>query len=239
MALKKSPENGSIVSAKERSCRFMKDLGNVFILGDSYSTFEGCNPEGYDVWYNNEKKDCNNVCRMEECWWYKFFSTSPAKLVRNCSYSGTTICNTGYNGEDCRHKSFIARLDRLIEKGFFIENKIDTMIIFGSTNDCWAGSPVGEQKLCDWTEKDLYCVYPAFSYMLARAKEALPEARIVFIMNYFLTPDFTVKFRESCAHFGVEFIELKEFQIGGGHPTVLGMSEINDQVVAYFENCGE
>ncbi len=213
----------------------MKDLGNVMILGDSYSTFEGYNPEGYDVWYNSEKKEYNDVCRVEDCWWHKFFAKAPATLVFNCSYSGTTICNTGYNGEDCRDKSFIARLDKLIESGYFNENKIDTLLIFGSTNDCWAGSPVGEQKFEGWTEDDLYKVYPAFSYMLKRAKEALPEGRIVFIMNYILTPEFSVKFKESCDHFGVEFLALGEFQIGGGHPTSLGMTEIAEQVLSYFE----
>ncbi len=213
----------------------MKDLGNVFILGDSYSTFEGYNPEGYDVWYNSCSKEFNDVCRVEDCWWHQFFERVPARLVRNCSYSGTTICNTGYGGEDCRNKSFIARLDRLIEEGYFKENRIDTMIIFGSTNDCWAGSPVGEQKLEDWSEEDLYRVYPAFSYMLSRAKAALPEGRILFIMNYGLTPGFAESFEASCRHFGVEFLPLREFQIGGGHPTSLGMKEICDQVIEYLE----
>ena len=68
----------------------MKELGNVFILGDSYSTFEGYNPEGYDVWYNNEPKEYNDLCRVEDCWWHRFFEKAPATLVRNCSYSGTT-----------------------------------------------------------------------------------------------------------------------------------------------------
>lgn len=213
----------------------MKDLGNVMILGDSYSTFEGCNPEGYDVWYNNEKKDFNDVCRVEECWWHQFFKEAPAKLLFNCSYSGTTVCNTGYNGSDCRDISFIGRLDKLIGEGYFEKNKIDTLLIFGSTNDCWAGSPVGEQMFEGWSEEDLYRVYPAFSYMLKRAKDAIPEGRIVFIMNCFLTPEFSVKFKESCEHFCVEFLQLCEFQIGGGHPTVLGMSQIKDQVIRYFE----
>lgn len=213
----------------------MKDLGNVMILGDSYSTFEGYIPEGYDAWYNSEAKDCNNVCHVEECWWHQFFREAPAKLLFNCSFSGTTICNTGYNGEDCRHKSFIARLDRLIDDGYFKENKIDTLIIFGGTNDCWAVSPRGEQMLSDWTEEELYKVYPAFSYMLSRAKEALPAARIVFVLNHILIEDFGEKFSESCKHFGVEYLPLDEFQLGGGHPTVLGMQEIKDQVISYFE----
>jgi len=214
----------------------MIELGNVLILGDSYSTFEGYNPEGYDVWYNREKKDYNDVACVEDCWWHQFFGEISGTLVLNCSYSGTTICHTGYNGSDCREISFIARLDKLIESGFFKENRIDTMFIFGSTNDCWAGSPTGEQMLCGWKDEDLYSVYPAFSYMLSRAKDALPKARIIFIMNYFLTPEFSVKFKEACCHFGVEFLQLSEFQIGGGHPTALGMKQIKEQVLAYLED---
>ena len=213
----------------------MKSLGNVMILGDSYSTFEGYIPEGYDAWYNSEAKDCNDVCNVSECWWHQFFRETDANLLFNCSYSGTTICNTGYNGEDCRDKSFIARLDRLIENGYFKKNKIDTLIIFGATNDCWAGSPRGEQKFEGWADEDLYKVYPAFNYMLSRAKEALPEARIVFILNHILIEDFGENFSESCRRFGVEYLPLSEFQLGGGHPTVLGMREIKDQVVSYFE----
>lgn len=205
------------------------------ILGDSYSTFEGYIPEGYDAWYNSEAKDCNNVCCVEECWWYQFFNEAPAKLLLNCSYSGTTICNTGYNGEDCRRKSFIARLDRLIGNGYFEKNRIDTLIIFGGTNDCWAESPRGEQKFSDWTEDDLYTVYPAFSYMLSRAKEALPDARIVFVLNHILIEEFGENFSKACRYFGVEYLPLSEFQLGGGHPTILGMQGIKEQVISYFE----
>ncbi len=206
------------------------------ILGDSYSTFEGYIPQGYDAWYNSEAKDCNDVCKVEECWWHQFFKEAPANLLFNCSYSGTTICNTGYNGEDCREKSFIARLDRLIDNGYFENNKVDTLIIFGATNDCWAASPRGEQKLEGWTDKDLYEVYPAFSYMLSRAKEALPEGRIVFILNHILIEDFGENFSEACRNFGIEYLPLSEFQLGGGHPTVLGMTQIKEQVISYFEN---
>ena len=211
-------------------------IGNFVIYGDSYSTYKGYIPEGYEAWYNSEIKDCNDVCKVEECWWHQFFKEAPANLLFNCSYSGTTICNTGYNGEDCREKSFIARLDRLIDNEYFKKNKIDTLIIFGATNDCWAGSPRGEQKYYDWSEDDLYKVYPAFSYMLSRAKEAMGEGRVVFVLNHILIEDFDKNFSEACSHFGVEYLPLSEFHLGGGHPTTIGMKQIKDQIISYFEN---
>ena len=32
----------------------MKNLGKVYILGDSYSTFEGWSPQGYETFYRSE-----------------------------------------------------------------------------------------------------------------------------------------------------------------------------------------
>lgn len=38
----------------------------VSILGDSYSTFAGHNPEGYAPFYPNDR---NDVTKVEETWW--------------------------------------------------------------------------------------------------------------------------------------------------------------------------
>ena len=213
----------------------MMDLGNVLILGDSYSTFEGYNPEGYDVWYSKNDNGMTDVRDVTETWWHLLLSEGGASLVRNSSFSGTTVCHTGYNGSDCRGDSFVGRLDRLIESGFFKKNTIDTFFIFGLTNDCWAGSPVGEEKFADFSPSDLYSVAPAFSYMLKRAIEAAEGARIIFIMNYGLTDKLFSIAKNACSHFGIEFLPLSEFEVNEGHPTVRGMREIKEQVSAYLE----
>lgn len=213
----------------------MTDIGNVFILGDSYSTFEGYNPKGYDVWYSTSGNDMTDVTSVSETWWHRLLSETKSCLLENCSFSGTTVCNTGYNGADCKEDSFIARLDKYIEKGFFEREKVDTFFIFGSTNDCWAGSPKGELIYGDIPKAELYKVYPAFSYMLSRVKTVLPEARCIFIMNYGLDADFSEKFSEACKHYGVEFLPLSEFEINMGHPTVKGMKQIKEQVQKYLE----
>ncbi len=213
----------------------MISLGNSFILGDSYSTFEGYNPEGYDVWYTKKGNEMTDVCRVDETWWHLLFCEIEGCLLENCSFSGTTVCNTGYNGADCREDSFIARLDKYIEKGFFEKERVDTFIILGSTNDCWAGSPKGELIYGNFSEDELYRVYPAFSYMLSRVKAACPHARCIFIMNYGLDPDYSEKFSKACKHYGVEFLPLQEFDVNMGHPTVLGMKQIKEQVLSYLE----
>lgn len=213
----------------------MTDIGNVFILGDSYSTFEGYNPKGYDVWYYPLGNEMTDVTRVSETWWHQLLSETKSCLLENCSFSGTTVCNTGYNGADCKEDSFIARLDKYIANGFFEKEKVDTFLIFGSTNDCWAGSPKGEMMYGNIPSEELYKVYPAFSYMLSRVTEILPDARHIFIMNYGLDPDFSENFSVACKHYGVEFLPLSEFDVNVGHPTVRGMKQIKEQVLRYLE----
>lgn len=154
----------------------MKNLGNIFILGDSYSTFEGYIPEGFDPYYKNSgpyyegekgKLDENDVFKVNETWWYDLCNEN-GKLLRNCSWSGTTICNTGYDKRDNSTCSFIARFDSLVKEGFFEKNKVDTFFLFGGTNDSWADSPIGELMFEGWTHKDLYSVLPDFGYLIKK-----------------------------------------------------------------------
>ncbi len=44
-----------------------------------------------------------------------------------------------------------------IENGYFNKNKIDTIFVFGGTNDGWANSPLG----IDANESDFYSFRPA------------------------------------------------------------------------------
>ena len=153
------------------------------IFGDSYSTFEGYIPEGYAFYYKNDEKPGTDVRRVEETWWYSLFAEIGANLVLNNSWAGSTIGNTGYNGDCSKTSSFIYRLESLHENGFFVKNEIDTVFVFGGTNDSWSNAPLGEIKLSDHTKEDLFSVCPAIGYFIGRLKEILPEANIVSIIN--------------------------------------------------------
>ncbi len=214
----------------------MSDTQNIFILGDSYSTFEGYNPEGYGVFYINGKRENTDVTKVEETWWHRVSSRIGGNIVQNCSWSGTTICNTGYGGY-CPDISFIGRFDRLVFEGFFEENPIDLFFILGGTNDAWANSPVGELKYSDWTDDDLREALPAFCYLLHRVKECVPGARIVNILNdVVIKPELTEGYREASAHYGIDCAEAGDFDRMEGHPTVRGMAEIAENVTAVLEN---
>jgi len=212
----------------------MVNIGNVMIIGDSYSTFIGCLPEGYLHWYF-PGKDTTNVHDVAQTWWKGLLDSTQSHLVRNDSWSGTTIGNTGYDGEDVSARSFIGRFDRLAAEGFFRENQIDTLFIFGGTNDSWSNAPVGELQYEDWAKADLYRVLPAFCYLLNRVKDTLPDTRVICLFNTELKEEITGGFATACEHYGVEYIQLQDVSKMNGHPDLTGMTAIKEQTLTYLE----
>lgn len=94
-------------------------FGKALILGDSYSTFEGYIPEGYDAWFDKErlKMGETNVSKVEQTWWYPLFDGINDILIYNESYSGTTVCNT-VRPEHTVDFSFVNRFNKLVDEGF-------------------------------------------------------------------------------------------------------------------------
>ena len=212
----------------------MINLGNVFILGDSYSTFKGYIPEGYAVYYSENSTDFG-VDRVENTWWMSLINETDSALVHNNSWSGSTIGYTGYSG-DCTNSSFITRFEQLLEQGWFEENKIDTFFVFGGTNDSWSNAPLGEMMLEGWSREDLFSVLPAIGYIAHRLKTALTDTRVIFIINTDIKPEIQEGIKKACEHFVVEYIALKDISKIEGHPTKEGMTQIKDQILSYLEN---
>lgn len=210
------------------------NIGNVFILGDSYSTFEGHIPDGYDSWYYSEIKKDTDVSNVNQTWWKQLLNETQANLVLNCSWSGTTICNAGYNGDNT-HNSFITRFDKLAEKGFFKENKIDTLFIFGGTNDTWANSPVGELEYANWDKQSLFSVLPAFCYLLNRVGETCPLSRVICIINTDLKQEIVEGMKTACERYCAEYVELIDIDKQSGHPNKAGMAKIKEQILHYLQ----
>lgn len=188
----------------------------VSILGDSYSTYEGWIPEGNEPWYG--EKIGNDVKNVEDTWWYKLIKDNGLELELNNSWSGATICNTGYNGEDYTYRSFLTRANSLGENP-------DVIFVFGGTNDAWANSPLGES---DGT--DMYTVRPAAKEMFKKIKASYPDALCVAIINTELTPDVEIAIIDACAVENIPYIKLESIDKQYGHPSINGMKAIAYQV---------
>jgi hypothetical protein len=203
-------------------------MKNILILGDSYSTYKNLIPEGFSTWYPG-----NDVKSAEETWWKIALRGAEADLILNSSFSGTTVCHTGYSG-DCSDKSFLARLEKLAENGFFEKNKIDELWIFGGTNDSWANSPIGEITYEEVSFEEKFKVLPGFSALLALAK-SLPIGKILVLLNSEMKPEIENGFAEIAAHYGVPTLRLHDIDKKDGHPTAKGMAEIAEQFLAFRE----
>lgn len=199
----------------------------VSILGDSYSTFKGyVEPDTNAVWYS-ENTDRNDVVKVEQTWWYQFVRNYGYVLEKNNSFSGSTICHTGYRKEDYSDRSFITRMDKL--------GNPDIILVFGATNDSWAGAPIGEYKYADWTRQELYSFRPALAYLLHGLDSLYPEARVYYILNSELKPSIDESVYTVCAHYGVPVIQLYDIDKQRSHPSIAGMKSISMQIHHYLE----
>lgn len=227
-----SGQNGDIpvkVSAEDSS--ITSEPLKVSILGDSYSTFEGYIPEGYIAWYKPVPKEGRptDVTRPEQTWWSIFIEQNGFELERNNSYSGATICNTGYDGNDYSDRSFVNRTDSL--------GNPDLILIYGATNDSWADSPLGEYRYEDFNNESLYQFRPAMSYMLSRLQSRYPKARLLVMVNGpdILKPDIIESIETVCRHYEVDYLMLSEFDKMSGHPDQNGMKSIAAQLNEYIK----
>lgn len=198
----------------------------VSILGDSYSTFSGfVQPDTNRVWYGwNPKAEQTNVDNVNQTWWHLLIKENGCRLVKNNSFSGATICNTGYKGNDYTDRSFVSRAKDL--------GSPDVIYVFGGTNDDWAKSPLGEFKYADWTKDDLFQVRPATACMLATMIDYYPGTEIVVIINSELRPEITESLATIAKHYGLPVVRLHDIEKRAGHPTIKGMRQIADQVAA-------
>ena len=210
-----------------------KNIGNVFILGDSYSTYEGWIPEGYAVYYEqNGNPEEGKLPDVSQTWWKQLAKMTGADLVMNNSWSGSTICKTGYGGVHCEASAYVTRVQQYLNGGKCGDQPVDTALIFGGTNDCWAGAPHGTLKYADWTEEDLAQVAPATCFLLDYMKTHNPTVRTVVIVNCDLTDEITAILTDACRHYGVEYVCLAQIEKQDGHPNIAGLTQIAEQIYA-------
>ena len=211
-------------------------LGNVMILGDSHSTFTGYIPDDYISWYKPET-DTNNVTRVEDTWWHLLVNnTSNSRLVLNASYSGSSISYTGYDEQYASKISFITRLNNIINSNEIDLSSINTFIIYGGINDIAVQAPIGEIKYDNITEQDLYCFYPAIVSLFQTAKQNLPNARILFVINDELNSYIRQDLISICETINIEYVALQNISRMDYHPDIEGMNEIYKQILNHFEN---
>lgn len=139
------------------------------------------------------------------------------------SYSGSTICNTGYHDEDYSDRSFINRTTLL--------GNPDIILICGGTNDSWANVPIGNYQYSNWKRADLYCFRPAMAKLLSDLRQRYPNVDIYFILNSELKTEINESVKKICKTYQVPVIALHDIDKKNSHPTIKGMRSLADQVL--------
>ena len=208
---------------------------SISILGDSYSTFQGyLQPDTNAVWYWDNVEAMNtDVHHVRETWWHQFIKKNGYRLCINNSFSGSTICYSGYKTvgpdfTDYSDRAFVTRLDKL--------GCPDIIFVFGGTNDSWAGSPIGEYKYSGWTREDLFSFRPAMACLLEKMIDHYPNVKIYFLLNDDLRNEIDESVKAICSHYEVDLIELVDIHKINGHPSVKGMRQICEQIEAYISS---
>ena len=206
---------------------------NTIIFGDSYSTFEHYIPEGFKPYYVEAGRPETDVTKVSETWWYQVIEETNLNLILNNSWSGSTIGYMGYDNEDCsRTSSFIYRLKQLIQDDFFVQHHIDTVFVFGGTNDSWAHVPLGKPMFEDIENEDLYFVLPAICYFFKTLRETLPETTIYGLINTELNPGIVDCLEKVCEKYDLTKIAFDQIDKKTSHPTIQGMVDIKNKVLS-------
>ena len=174
---------------------------------------------------------------VDETWWYQLLTEQGDQLCMNNSWSGSTISYTGGDKADCsKTSSFIFRLEQLAQNGFFSENQIDTVYVFGGTNDNGFQTPLGNLNCTEFSHDTLFQVFPAISYFMKRLKEILPKAKLVWIINTDMKPELADGMEKLSRQYGFLSVRLNPFEKISYHPSVRGMREIKDQIIQSLKN---
>lgn len=116
----------------------MSDLARrplVSILGDSISTFEGCNPEDFDVFYEGERCDRTGVESAYDTWWHLVIDAIGGDLLVNGSFSGSMVEGAGFPAASSER-----RISALSRDGV----DPDVVLVFIGINDYGWGGPANQ-----------------------------------------------------------------------------------------------
>lgn len=212
-------------------------MKTISLLGDSYSTYLGWVPSDYNYWYDDNGNECeNDMTSVEQTWWRLLCKEMNLKMIANCSSSGSTVCNTGYEMTDASTTSFIHRMKRELGEERGLKSQPDILLVFGGTNDFWAGVPIGTEQYENWDEECLKQFAPAFAYMFDYLRTWNPQSKIYSIVNDEINNECRNVMDRVATHYGIEQILLHDISKDNGHPNVSGMQEIMKQVKHSLES---
>lgn len=209
----------------------------VSILGDSISTFERCNPDGFRVYYDEEKQRLNGLTNVSETWWYKVIQALDVSLCVNNSFSGSRVSGDCFPAANSPERLKYCRSGDVIPQ---------LLLIYIGGNDFGYNVPLRSKRLF---QRDTSYFGDAYDLMLSRIQKMFPQTTIVCstgIRTYLQDdpswqyPEFLYgkpreayndQIRWACHKHKVRLVDLSRTYIryetlDGSHPTKTGHSQI-------------
>lgn len=221
----------------------------VSIIGDSISTFEGYNPQGFAVFYNEEKQQQAGIVNVTDTWWQTVIDFFGAKLLVNNSWSGSRATKLPGNNELFPSGCSDERTNGL-HLGVM---KPDVILVYIGTND-WAYGVLtgGETRIIEGDIHELF--YQAYHEMIDKLKKNYPQAEIFCftLSTTFMSSNCKFSFphkhggthievynniiKQIADNSGCRLIDLYDYSmpydaLDGSHPNQQGMATIAREVI--------
>lgn len=234
-----------------------KYYGKQFsIIGDSISTFEGYNPKGYKVFYDESTGLRAGVLSAEDTWWDKVISFFGGELLVNNAWSGSRVTMLPKKNIDELFPSACSpeRISNL-HQGDVMP---DVIVVNMGVNDWANGVGTWCDDLCSINEG--YAAFDgAYSDMLQKIKKNYPDSEIwcCTLCETYIPNKPSFKFPHKYAGIHIEeynqsiyklaqenqcrVVDLYKYHVpyasmDGTHPTEEGMSTIASLIIR--EICG-
>ena len=162
------------VSLKTEEAAERGTVRQVSILGDSISTFEGFNPQGYSVYYDAEMQAENGLKSVEDTWWMQVIRALGGTLCVNDSYSGSRVSGKAFPSAAVSGE----RLGNLR----IGTTEPDVILVYLGCNDYGYGVKISWERMglhFANAKKDLNLFEDAYDEMTKQLKARYPRARIV------------------------------------------------------------
>lgn len=142
----------------------------VSIVGDSISTYEGFNPNGYAVYYDRCMQERNGLHSVYDTWWAKVNQALSAYLCVNNSYSGSKVAGNGFPAASSEQ-----RTSALHTRNY----SPDIILIYIGFNDFGNGVPIHAKNIHWFSQNGPDTFIGAYSRMISQIKRNYPYAKIV------------------------------------------------------------
>lgn len=196
----------------------------LYVIGDSYSSFDVNNTHSNAFYYPFNKTDDNDVSSLEDTWREKLAKKAGISIIGVDAYSGSSITDRPEDNKP----SMIERIEAAPRKNASI------IILMGGLNDAWQNVEIGAT---DQSSEDDTKFAPALRYSLKMLKENNPDSKVIYSLIVY-DGDMAIyeeAARAICEEECVIFVPIygREIACKGWHPTVAGMEAIANKLLPH------